>query len=312
MLTSHTSHTIMSKAMSIAVVDLNELAEAEGLTLGFEVPANTQVKVIGIAGAEDGQITFQVKSACLGVKAKQGERAVLGFGSNKSPCAVLTVGGTENVALDLHLHGDFSLSNTNAANTSIHIVGRLVEEVDSEDEDGQQQQGHPDDSDSDDDDEEAQDGGFFFGGMGDSDDDSEEDDSDDDEEEDSGEDDSHNNTRVSIEQLPSDEEEEEKPTPEPEAKKVKMTPKDNLKFAVPAAVKKAQAPKPVTKDDVVQFVVQELQTAGGKAKASDVGASVARKFGKPYKNLGFEEKTLGKLLQSAGKASVKGELFTLN
>ncbi|KAH9247032.1 hypothetical protein BASA81_015370 [Batrachochytrium salamandrivorans] len=297
----------MSKATNIAVVDLNELAEAEGLTMGFEVPANTQVKVIGIAGAEDGQIAFQVKSACLGVKAKQGERAVLGFGDNKSPCAVLTVGGTENVTLDLHMYGDFSLSNTNAANTSIHIVGRLVEEVDSDDDEknGQQQEVW----DSDDDDEEAQEDGFFFGGMGGDDDDDEEEDSDsDDEDDEDDEDDSHNNTRVSIEQLPSDEEEE----PEPVAKKVKMTPKDNLKFAVPAAVKKAQVPKPITKDDVVQFVVQELKTAGGKAKASDVGASVARKFGKPYKNLGFEEKTLGKLLQSAGKVSVKGELFTLN
>lgn len=279
------------------------------MTIGFEIPPHTQVKVIGIP--DDG-IAFHIRAACLGAKAKQGERALLQFGENKSTCASLTMSGTENVQLDLEFVGDFSLTNSNAANTSIHIVGRLVED-DEDDEDDHSGHAHGangecDDEDSEDDGE-ADEDGFFFGGMGSDDDDDEDSDDDDDE---------PSNTRVSIEQLPSDDEKEKE---EPPKKQVKMTPKEDLKFAVPAAVKKAQqqeaaaaaAPPVAMKQNVVDFVLREIKAAGGKAKASDMGASVAKHFGKPYKQFGFGEKTLGKLLQSqAGdKVSVSGDVIAL-
>jgi hypothetical protein len=290
----------MSNKSKTLTIDLNALV-SHGVTVGFEVPANTTVNVIGLQMEEtsDDIFPFHLLSACLGPNAVANERALLTFGPNSAVCASLTVGtSSENVLLDMQFSGDFQLGNKNAQGTSIHVVGRLL--LDDED------------------DEDYVPGDDMF--------------ADEDEEVESDEEEDYvqsNTSSVVIEQLPDDEEEEQVPV----AKKAKVMAADKASASVAskatdkpsaasaskptkaanpsAAATASDKPKAAPKQSEVLSFVKALFKTNASLKSSDIGSKVSAHFGIAFKKMGFEEKSLSKVLSQDGDFKVMGEDVSL-
>ncbi|KAH9253529.1 hypothetical protein BASA81_008576 [Batrachochytrium salamandrivorans] len=282
--------------------------------VSFQLPPNGNITVMGRSNA-----VVTLKSATLGYEVKAGSRSVLiasvnNAGPSDDCCEDeededhehddddeekdeaeienLVLGSmipnvSENLVLDVTLEGDFMLNNVSDVN-SMYIVALVEPTDDDEDEE----------IDSEDDDAEV-----FLGGE----DDSEEDDSAEDED------------KKLVSSLFS------KPAATAAPKAV-AAPKPAA-AAAPAvtADKKAQhkeakkdAKKDIaldktTVDEVIAHVVSELKANKGTVKQTDMGSSVAKKFGKGVKQMGFEEKTLTKVLENhaKGKVVVSADSFKL-
>lgn len=68
-----------------------------------------------------------------------------------------------------------------------------------------------------------------------------------------------------------------------------------------------------TVNDVVDFAIAELKQNKGTVKQTDMGTGISKRFGTGVKQMGFEEKTLSKLLEvhAKGKVNVTADAFKL-
>jgi len=275
---------------------------ANGNQVCIRVPAGMAIQVIG-ASTEERDFPLHITNACLGPVAAADDRATLvatmfvnGGASMEEDeeeeeeeeeekgedddeqveeivCGTLCRGTAENVALDVVLEGNFILSNT-SKETDIYVTARVI-----------------------------------MGGSDEDDDDADYEEFGEEEEEDE------------------EEEEEEEDPSEVKAKALEMrkrllagsenVAKDSKKVKVSGEpkvldVKAAGKPTPavgsagskVTAEAVKNFILKEVK-AKKTIKLTDLGTLITKEFGKAFKQLGLEEKSVTPFLEKHGGGKVK-------
>ena len=263
-------------------VDLTEYIQKHGFNIGLKIPPGSYVEVTGVQDEETGEpLPFHITNACLGPDAQVDDRAILTFTdldcteANEIVCASLRAGVNENVILDMVVHGDCIIGNPSAIQTSIHLLGRISAGEDAGEEEDGEWEGEEDDEDDDDDDFDEDEGGEMY--IDDEDEDDE--DYDDEDDEDYDEYDDVPPSRVTIEQLPSDDEEEKanghadkRPKLTTDKKK-----KNATEGSADTSAKKADKKKPTEKATKTQAAVKKEEPAKAEKKKESTKATPVAK-----------------------------------